>query len=92
MNTNDINILIEKSEEKTTLLKELKESIIYESKTYHIIDLKTKFYSVGTNTYILIRISDKKEMICGDINIIKSYIRLRNIDINDIYYKTNVLD
>lgn len=52
MNTNDIDILIEKSEKKTSLLKKLKESIVYESKTYELIDLKTKFYTIGTNSSV----------------------------------------
>ena len=73
-------------------MKELKESIIYESKTYDLINLKTKFHSVGINTYVLYRISDKKEMISGDINIIKSFIKLRNINIDTIYSKTNALN
>lgn len=92
MKTKNIDILIEKSEKRTFLLKELKESIIYESKIYDLIDLKTKFYSIGTNTYVLYRISNKKEMVSGNIDIIKSYIRLRNIDINSIYCRTNILE
>lgn len=92
MNIENIEKLIEKSEEKINLLKELKDSIIYESKIYNLIDLKTKFYNICTNTYTLYRISDKKELVTGDINIIKSYIRLRNININTIYCKTNALN
>lgn len=88
MKNDDINILIEKSEKKVSLLKELKESINYESKIYDLIEFKHLY----NKKYVLYRILDKKEMKSGDVNIIKSYIKMRNIDTNSIYNYRNALN
>jgi hypothetical protein len=82
MKTEDkIQQVIDLSEQKTSLLKELKESVIYEQKSYDLIKFNIGF----ENTYLLIRISDKIEVSSGGINIIKSFIKIRNIDIDTIY-------
>ena len=76
-----IQHIIDLSEQKTILLKELKESVIYEEKIYDLAR-----FDMGFNkSYILFNISDKKEVFSGRLDSIKSYIKTRNIDINTIY-------
>jgi len=86
MKTKYIEHLIELSEKKTSLLRELKESVIYEEKIYDLIRFDMGFQK----NYVLYLISGKKELKSGRISDIKSYIRLRNIDIKTIH-NNNVL-
>jgi len=72
--------LIKLSEKKTSLLKELKESQIYEKCYYHLVLMDTK-----PDVYGLYRINDKKQLVCGNIIRIKSYINLQGIDTALIY-------
>jgi len=76
-----IQQVIDLSEQKTTLLKELKESVIYEQKKYDLVR-----FDMGFNkSHILFNISKKTEVTSGRLDSIKSYINLRNIDITTIY-------
>ena len=81
INIEQIDNLIEKSEQKTTLLKELKESAIYESKIYNLIKMRMG----SKDFYMLYLISNKQEVISGELDRIKSHLRLHKIDISDIY-------
>ena len=76
-----IQQVIDLSEQKTTLLKELKESVIYEQKKYNLIMFKMSM----EKSYILINISEQKEVSTGRLDSIKSYIKTRNIEMNSIY-------
>ena len=86
MKIKDLDILIELSEKKTSLLKELKESIIFESKMYNLVQTDSLY-----KKHTLYKICDKKPLVSGEINIIKSYINLRNIDIDTIYCTNKIL-
>jgi len=88
MKTEDkIQNLIDLSEQKTILLKELKESVIYEQKKYDLVS-----FDMGFNkSYILFNISKKTEVLSGRIDTIKSYITSRKIDIDTIYNNKKLL-
>lgn len=76
-----IQQVIELTEKKLNLLNELKESVIYEEKIYDLL----KFNLGYEFSYILYRISDKIEVFDGRIKDLKTYIKIRNIDIETIY-------
>lgn len=87
MKTEHIDNLIILSETKTNLLKELRDSCIYESKTYDL-----NMFDMGfEKSYILTLISSKKEVVSGRLAKIKSYINLHKIDINSIYNNKKLL-
>lgn len=69
--------LIELTSRKLSLLEELRESIIYESKTYHLV--------CKNDLYMLYRISDEKQIKTGRKGEIESYFRLRGVNLCDVY-------
>jgi len=82
MKTEDkIQQVIDLSDQKTILLKELKESVIYEQKKY---DLRLVVMGFD-KSYILFNISNQTEVSSGRIDRIKSFIKIKCIDIETIY-------
>lgn len=76
-----IQQVIDLSEQKTNLLKELKESVIYEQKIYDLRRIDMGF----DKSYILFNISDQTEVTSGRMDRIKSFIKTKRIDIDSIY-------
>lgn len=69
--------LIELTRKKLSLLEELRESMVYESKTLHLV--------CENGLYMLYRISDQKQIAAGRKSEMKSYFRLRGVDPADVY-------
>ena len=80
MKEQEIDILIKLTERKTELLKELKQSIIYESKKYHLLKIDNH-----PKSHALILISSGQMVKHGTAQQIKSYCRTRKIKENEIY-------
>lgn len=74
--------LILLSEKMTSLLKEYKESKIYESCTYHVIKDQNCF---PVNRYFLYRIEDKKQILYSNKEKIISWLSIRKIETNTVY-------
>ncbi len=69
--------LIELTRKKLSLLEELRESKIYESKTYHLV--------CENGLYMLYRISDQEQIRAGGKSRMKSYFRLHGVNPADVY-------
>jgi hypothetical protein len=74
------NILIEKSQKLTELLKEFKENKIFENCDYCVNPSPD-----GNGSYFLINIKTGKMVADGTPKRIKSYLNLRKIDPNKVY-------
>jgi len=73
------NRLITLSARRTQLMIELKESLLYEQATYHLVKPDK------TNYYMLFQIANKQRVADGRPANIKSYLRLRKIDPKSVY-------
>jgi len=69
--------LIELTRKKLSLLEELRESKIYESKTLHLV--------CENGLYMLYRISDQKQITTGKGGEMESYFRLHGVNPADVY-------
>jgi len=77
-----MNELISKSEKMTSLLKEYKESLIYENCKYHLIkDENCK----PMERYFLYLIEGQKQLLYCTKEKIKQYLSIRNIDTKTVY-------
>jgi hypothetical protein len=72
--------MIKIQSKKLDLFKELGESLKYEQKTYEIVKLSN--FPVS---YCLYHIGEKRQLVCGPANRIKSYMNLRNIAPISVY-------
>ena len=69
------------TEKKVKLLKELKESLIFESCKFHIVE-----HNEGhAKRYSFFEIATKENLIFGSLQKIKSFVKRRKIDKNIIY-------
>jgi hypothetical protein len=75
----NIDSVIDSSNKLTELLKEYKESLIFEKCKYHLVSFD------NSKQYGLYLIESKKDIVFGPKNRIESYLRLRNIDTTLIY-------
>jgi len=69
-----VDDIIKLQSKKLDLFKDLAESLKYEQKTYEIVKL-----SDFPVSYCLYHIKDKKQLVCGPVSRLKSYMNLRNI-------------
>jgi phosphate uptake regulator len=71
---------IKKTERLNELAKELKESLIYESCKYHLVNTDTH-----NKLFMLMEIESKVQLISGNMNRIDNYISSRQIDRGIVY-------
>lgn len=79
MNKDNINKLIKLTEKKVDLLKEAKESMIYETCTYHVVQPEKRQY------FMLYEIATQKLVRDGDSSYIRKWLERRNIPVDKIY-------